>query len=190
MARSPTAAPSAVYRCTPQAKTVRSLCLGTGPDKVPAAALISSIRLQIPRPEIVLEHGHEWSARPARLDQRERLFQGHPTMGAQEGDGKGRRPVQSTVAMQINPTMRIDQLMQVGDGDCEPVRHRIGAAILNRCAPKTDTMRIILGPELLEVEAVVAQVVIVLEVMNRGDVVGVFEPFDIAAVGIFADQQL
>ena len=74
-------------------------------------------------------------------------------MGAQEGDGKGRRPVQSTVAMQINPTMRIDQLMQVGDGDCEPVRHRIGAAILNRCAPKTDTMRIILGPELLEVEA-------------------------------------
>ena len=108
-------------------------------------------------------------------------------MGTQEGDGKGRGPIQSTVAMQINPAVRIDQLAQVGEGDREPVRHRVSAAILNWCAPKADALSIILGPELLKVEAVVAQVVIVLEVMYRGDVVGVFEPFDINEGGVLAD---
>src|SRR5262249_55122771 len=166
------AAPSGVYRCTPQAKAVRSLCLGTGPDKVPAATLISSIRLEISRPEILLEHRHEWPTSAPRLDQCQGLFQRHPPMGAQEGDCKGRSPIQSRVAMQINSTMRIDQLAQVVDGDRKPRRHRVGAAILNRCPPKTDALGVVLGPQLLKVETVVAKVIIVLEVVDRGDVVG------------------
>src|SRR5271163_3242588 len=64
IASRPSAAPSAVYRCTPHAQAVRNFCLGNARGKLPAAPdeVKSFVRLVVARPEVFFEHGHERSA--------------------------------------------------------------------------------------------------------------------------------
>src|SRR5271166_6770567 len=61
IASRPSAAPNAVYRCTPHAQAVRNLCLGRARGKLSAArdGVKSFVRFVVARPEVFLEHRHE-----------------------------------------------------------------------------------------------------------------------------------
>src|SRR5208283_1926126 len=52
-----------------------------------------------------------------------------------------------------------------------------------------DPMHCVLGAQASVVQAVEAQIVVVLEIVDRGDPVGILQPADISLAGIFADQQ-
>src|ERR1700728_3646907 len=64
IASRPSAAPRAVYRCTPHAQAVRNLCLGRTRGRFAAAPEVVKlfVRLVVARPEVLFEHGHERSA--------------------------------------------------------------------------------------------------------------------------------
>src|SRR5208282_346909 len=77
IASRPSAAPSAVYRCTPHAQAVRNFCLGSTRGRLPAAPdeVKSFFRLVVARPEVLFEHRHERSAGALFFHQQHRLFE-------------------------------------------------------------------------------------------------------------------
>src|SRR5271167_5171523 len=79
IASRPSAAPSAVYRCTPHAQAVRNFCPGNTRGKLPAAPdeVKSFVRLVIARPEVFLEHRHERPARAIFFHELHRFFERH-----------------------------------------------------------------------------------------------------------------
>src|SRR5208282_5244298 len=81
IASKPSAAPSAVYRCTPQAHAVRIFCLGKTRGRFAAAPdeVKSFVRLVVARPEVLFEHCHERSARAMLFHELHRFFQRHLT---------------------------------------------------------------------------------------------------------------
>src|SRR5258708_28901191 len=79
IASRPSAAPRAVYRCTPHAQAVRNFCVGNTRGRLPAApdVLKSFVRLEVARPEVFFEHGHERSARPIFFREHHRFLARH-----------------------------------------------------------------------------------------------------------------
>src|SRR5208283_2816625 len=77
IASRPSAAPRAVYKCTPHAQAVRNFCLGIARGKLPAAPdeVKSFFRLVIARPEIFFEDRHELFACAMFFHEHHRLFE-------------------------------------------------------------------------------------------------------------------
>src|ERR1700738_58111 len=108
----PATAPSAVYRCTPQAHT-RSRCSRPSVTASRAARAAGSLAGRVmARSEVVLQNGHEWAAGAARLDVRAGLVQRHYAVRAQISDRQGRGAVQAGVAVQVNALTGADELVQ------------------------------------------------------------------------------
>src|SRR5271155_5006910 len=77
IASRPSAAPSAVYRCTPHAQAVRNFCLGKTRGRFAADDVKSFVRLVVARPEVFFEHRHERSACALFLHELHRFFERH-----------------------------------------------------------------------------------------------------------------
>src|SRR5260370_6186907 len=104
IASRPSAAPRAVYRCTPNAEAVRNFCVGNTRGRLPAApdVLKSFVRLEVARPEVFFEHGHERSARPIFFHQHHSFFERHLPICTQKRNRQRRRPIHPGVAMSID----------------------------------------------------------------------------------------
>src|SRR5271166_1244160 len=102
IASSPSAAPSAVYRCTPHAQAVRNFCLGSTPGKLPAAPVEvkSFVRLVAARSEVFFEHRHERSARALFFYELHRFFERHLPISAQKRNRQRGRAIHPGVAME------------------------------------------------------------------------------------------
>src|SRR5208337_2580580 len=122
IASRPSAAPSAVYRCTPHAQAVRNLCLGNARGKLPAAPdeVKSFVRLVIARPEVFLEHRHERPARAIFFHELHRFFERHLPICAQKRNRQRRRAIHPGVAMEINPRARTDEVAKIVQRHFEP----------------------------------------------------------------------
>src|SRR5580704_10679933 len=192
IASRPSAAPRAVYRCTPHAQAVRNFCVGNTRGRLPAAPDVfkSFVRLVVARPEVFFEHRHERSARAIFLYEYHRFFERHLPIRAQKRNRQRRCAIHSGVAMQIDARARLDQIAKVMQRDFEPLGHRVRAAILDRSPHVIDPLRSVLRAKPAVVQPVHAQVIVVLQIVNRGNPVGVLEPGDISLTRIFSDQQL
>src|SRR5271155_178326 len=115
IASRPSAAPSAVYRCTPHAQAVRNLCFGRTRWRFAAAPEVvkSLIRLVVARPEVFFEHRHERSARAVLFHELHRFIERHLPICAQKRNRQRRRPIHARVAMQINARARTDQVAKI-----------------------------------------------------------------------------
>src|SRR5208282_1636179 len=92
--------------------------------------------------------------------------------------------------MEIDAAARTDQVAKVVQRNFKPLGHRVRAAVLDRRPHIVDPVRSVLRAEVAVVQPVHAQIVVVLQVVNRGYAVGLLEPADIGLTWIFADQQL
>src|SRR5579863_5415128 len=86
IASRPSAAPSAVYRCTPHAHAVRNFCRGNARGRFAAAPdeVKSFVRLVVARPEVFLEHRHERSTCALFFHEHHRFFERHLPISAQK----------------------------------------------------------------------------------------------------------
>src|SRR6202046_2679238 len=103
IASRPSAAPRAVYRCTPHAQAVRNFCLENSRGKLPAAPdeVKSFVRLVVARPEVFFEHRHERSARAVLFHEYHRFFERHLPISAQKRNRQRRCAIHPGVAMEI-----------------------------------------------------------------------------------------
>src|SRR5271163_2158250 len=192
IASSPSAAPDAVYRCTPHAQAVRNLCLGRTRGRFAAAPdeVNSLVRLVVARPEVFFEDRHEGSARAMLFYELHRFFERHLPICTQERNRQRRRAIHPGIAMQIDAGAGTDQGSQVTQRRFEPLSHRVGAAVLYRSAHVVDPVRAVSGDQFAVVQSVQAQIVIILQIVNRSDSVGVLEPADVSLTWILAHYQL
>src|ERR1035437_2004979 len=91
--------------------------------------------------------------------------------------------------MEIDAGTGTDQIVKIVERSFEPLGHRVRAAVLDGRAHIVDPMRCVLRAQPAVVEPIEAQIVVVLEIVNRSDPAGVRQPADISLTGIFTDQQ-
>src|SRR5208283_965261 len=123
IASRPSAAPSAVYRCTPHAHAVRNFCLGKTRGRSAAAPgeVKSFVRLVVARPEIFFEHRHERPAGALFFHELHRFFERHLPICAQKRNRQRRRTIHPGVAMEINARARTDQVAKIVQRHFEPL---------------------------------------------------------------------
>src|SRR5258708_9200382 len=115
IASRPSAAPRAVYRCTPHAQAVRNFCFGNTRGKLPAAPDVvkSFVRLVVARPEVFFEHRHERSARAIFFHEDHRFFERHLPICTEKRNRQRRSTIQPGVAVEIDPRARTDQVAKI-----------------------------------------------------------------------------
>src|ERR1700736_4115997 len=111
-------------------------------------------------------------------------------MRAKIADCQRRRTVESRVAMEINALAGGDKGMEIVEGHPKPLGHRIGATVLDWSPHEADCVRVAFRAHCLEVQPVQAQVVVVLKIVNCGDVKRILEPSDIFGSWVLADQKV